>query len=108
MASAILFTWEVIENYFDRNIGTMQTLDKIESHPTITICPFLKQCESKTSNSPCQGGNYVGDGYCDDDFNIEECNWDGGDCCGDNVNTQWCRYCKCNYDYLDFRLIHFQ
>ena len=107
MATAILFTWEVIQNYFDRNIGTMQTLEMIESHPTITICPFLEQCESKTSNSPCQGGNYVGDGYCDDDFNNEECNWDGGDCCGDNVNTQWCSNCKCNFDYLDFRLIHF-
>ena len=86
--------------YFDRNIGTIQTLEMIESHPTITICPFLEQCESKTNNSPCQGGNYVGDGYCDDDFNNEQCNWDGGDCCGDNVNRQWCRYCNCNYDLI--------
>ena len=24
-----------------------------------------------------------------------ECNWDGGDCCGDNVNTQYCSHCDC-------------
>ena len=24
-----------------------------------------------------------------------ECNWDGGDCCGDNVNTEFCSNCDC-------------
>ena len=23
------------------------------------------------------------------------CNYDGGDCCGPNVNTQYCTYCEC-------------
>ena len=23
------------------------------------------------------------------------CNFDGGDCCGANVNTQWCTECLC-------------
>ena len=36
-----------------------------------------------------------GDNYCDDDNNNEECGWDGGDCCGDNVNTQYCSACEC-------------
>ena len=27
----------------------------------------------------------VGEGRCDDDVNIPECNYDGGDCCGPNV-----------------------
>jgi hypothetical protein len=25
--------------------------------------------------------SYIGDGYCDDDFNNKHCNYDGGDCC---------------------------
>ena len=24
-----------------------------------------------------------------------ECNYDGGDCCGDNVNMQYCEECLC-------------
>ena len=24
-----------------------------------------------------------------------ECNYDGGDCCGPSVNTQYCTYCQC-------------
>ena len=23
------------------------------------------------------------------------CNYDGGDCCGDNVDTQYCSVCEC-------------
>ena len=39
--------------------------------------------------------DWVGDGYCDDYTNIEGCNFDGGDCCGSNVNTDWCTECIC-------------
>ena len=28
-------------------------------------------------------------------FSILGCGWDGGDCCGDNVNTQYCSVCEC-------------
>ena len=43
------------------------------------------------------GGNtgWIGDSACDDINNNEECQWDGGDCCGNNVNTQWCQVCAC-------------
>ena len=37
----------------------------------------------------------MGDGYCDDTNNNIECDYDGGDCCGDNVNTNYCSVCKC-------------
>ena len=46
MATAILFAREVIEKYFGQNTGIKQNMEKIESHPTITICPFLDQCGS--------------------------------------------------------------
>ena len=40
-------------------------------------------------------GWYHGDNYCDDYLNNEACDWDGGDCCGDNVNTALCNDCEC-------------
>ena len=35
---------------------------------------------------------HVGDGYCDDEDNNEECKYDGGDCC-DNRTPDWDNYC---------------
>merc|ERR1712113_218903 len=47
--------------------------------------------------SGCGSPQWQGDGYCDDDNNNEECNYDGGDCCN-NDNDGWdtfCNDCKC-------------
>ena len=38
---------------------------------------------------------WIGDGFCDDANNIEECNYDGGDCCGINVQNNFCVNCTC-------------
>ena len=38
---------------------------------------------------------FIGDGYCDDENNNAGCHFDGGDCCGVNVNTQYCNECIC-------------
>ena len=38
----------------------------------------------------------VGDGFCNDEANNAECNYDGGDCCV-NVNTTFCSECTCHY-----------
>ena len=40
---------------------------------------------------------WIEDGFCDDENYYEECNYDGGDCCGDSVNTDYCTVCACNY-----------
>ena len=45
MTAAILFAREVIENFFGQDTGIKQNMVKIESHPTVTICPFLDQCD---------------------------------------------------------------
>ena len=37
----------------------------------------------------------IGDGKCHDMNNNEGCYYDGGDCCGSNVNTQECTECIC-------------
>ena len=45
----------------------------------------------------CQYGGFpelVGNGICNDENNNEKCNWDGGDCCGDEVNKDHCIHCK--------------
>ena len=35
------------------------------------------------------------DGYCDDENNKEACFFDGGDCCGSDVNMEYCSECLC-------------
>ena len=43
----------------------------------------------------CTNPGWIGDGYCDDVTNTMECSYDGGDCCLDPVNTQYCSECQC-------------
>ena len=43
----------------------------------------------------CFNDGYYKDGYCDDYNNNEACFFDGGDCCGSNVNTEFCTQCLC-------------
>ena len=38
---------------------------------------------------------YLGDGYCDDSNNYADCSYDLGDCCLDNVMTDYCTICEC-------------
>ena len=55
---------------------------------------FWPTTASPTTESPCQD-SWIGDGHCDDDNNNAVCNYDGGDCCGDNVNMNYCSVCQC-------------
>ena len=43
----------------------------------------------------CGFSAYRGDGFCDDENNNAACDFDGGDCCGDNVNMAVCTKCQC-------------
>ena len=45
----------------------------------------------------CEAGYHplVGDGYCNDETNNDECKFDGGDCCGTCVNKHRCADCLC-------------
>ena len=38
---------------------------------------------------------YIGDGWCEDYLNNAGCGFDGGDCCGPDVKTQYCSICEC-------------
>merc|ERR1711874_732586 len=43
----------------------------------------------------CHDPYWQGDGYCDDENNNSGCEWDGGDCCGLDVDTSFCTECAC-------------
>ena len=43
----------------------------------------------------CANPDWVGDNICDDGTNNQECNFDGGDCCGPDVNKNYCIGCHC-------------
>ena len=45
--------------------------------------------------SECALPEFYGDEFCDDLNNNAECNFDGGDCCGTDVNKLFCNECQC-------------
>ena len=38
----------------------------------------------------CGAPDYKKDNNCDDNNNLQSCDWDGGDCCGPNIGTTYC------------------
>ena len=63
--------------------------DSLTFYDGITTTPFYDNCINP---------HYVGDSFCDDITNNQECNFDGGDCCGSNVITSTCTECQCLSD----------
>ena len=51
---------------------------------------------SVISFSGCAIVALVGNGFCNDETNNEDCNYDGGDCCVVNANTDSCSECVCH------------
>ena len=45
----------------------------------------------------CDNVALIGNGFCNDESNNANCNYDGGDCCGVNVNTILCFECACHF-----------
>ena len=50
--------------------------------------------ENKTE-AGCPFWHLANDGYCDDEANIEECNYDFGDCCDYENDFSACQDCIC-------------
>ena len=48
--------------------------------------------------SDCSYLELIGDCFCNDEANNDNCNYDGGDCCGYNINTDYCSDCKCYHN----------
>jgi len=70
-------------------------LDKIYEDLDREYIPSSYDARSQVLVRGCQNSGWVGDGYCDDGNNNADCNYDGGDCCGSNVNTAYCSQCQC-------------
>ena len=51
-----------------------------------------KTTTPKPPNPKCKS---AGDNICDDEANIAECKYDGGDCCGEGKEKWACTICKC-------------
>ena len=82
----------------------------IEDQDDVSFC-IECTCYMTSTNSPtgvtqnpdieaCVGlehasGDILGDGYCDDFLNHEACDFDGGDCCLDPIQTAFCTTCFC-------------
>ena len=47
-------------------------------------------------NEKCPGEKLIGDGYCDDSNNNEDCLYDGGDCCNKESVFLYCHECLCH------------
>ena len=52
------------------------------------------ECVTSLDNCPHQHYKH-GDGFCDDDMNIPECDYDGQDCCRESVIDYFCIECRC-------------
>ena len=58
-------------------------------------CSVCSCLDPNAVTEVCGSSHWKGDGYCDDDNNNAGCDFDGGDCCGDNVKKEFCTECKC-------------
>ena len=56
---------------------------------------YLTVTTQAPDGSNCEAPQWFGDNFCDDFNNNSECGFDGGDCCGDDVNTMYCSECAC-------------
>ena len=61
-----------------------------------TKCECLEEVGKYNVVGPM--ASWIGNGFCDDELNKVECNFDAGDCCGPNVKTESCDECQCLYN----------
>jgi hypothetical protein len=50
----------------------------------------------------CLVPQWVSDGTCDDITNTPECDYDGDDCCLDEIDTEYCTDCLCKMYWTEF------
>ena len=54
----------------------------------------------------CKEEDWLGDDFCDDHLNNENCLWDGGDCCFNNLSG-WDSYCQACASIIDQIIVSF-
>merc|ERR1712156_951791 len=63
-----------------------------------TNCTCLQNEDGYDKFGPKALKDWIGNGFCDDFLNMAECNFDGGECCGSDVKTDFCENCECHLD----------
>ena len=74
---------------------TIPPKEKPVTSTTTTATTTSTTTTTTTIQPECESPQWIGDNYCDDENNFEMCAWDGGDCCGSNVLTDYCDDCEC-------------
>ena len=62
------------------------------------VTKYIEWIENKMEENylkNCENPSEVANGFCNDETNIPECNFDGGDCCGSCVKKTFCSICTC-------------
>ena len=78
------------------SLATLKQALKLWRRYTVAITVPDSFClEEGNGTTPCTVQGWIGDNFCDDVTNNIGCNFDGGDCCGANVNTEYCSACLC-------------
>ena len=74
---------------------SFQGLFKETVHNYLHLDENFTTTTTTTTAPACQKPHWKGDGWCDDMNNVASCDYDGGDCCGNNVKTTYCTKCEC-------------
>merc|ERR1711992_375708 len=75
-----------IEDIADMKENITQNTEDIAKNVAL-----IAQTNLTLAENSCAKPHFIGDGYCDDELNKEECNYDGGDCCGMSLDNNFCR-----------------
>ena len=67
-------------------------ITNLTTEPNTTESP-KNQTTTTKSFCECPEPKWVSDGFCDDSTNNQKCNYDGGDCCGNDVDKTYCFDC---------------
>ena len=87
-ASFALFIMIGFYTFFGRN-----------NHDIATMIDQPMKTHANLTNGSCPVDlDLIGDGYCDDEVNIEECWYDSGDCCAYENDRSQCEACSCYVD----------
>ena len=89
-----------LDSIFCKNCKYFQVLHLIQKefwtkHPVSSL--FLFACRKNRLLLDCFANvTLIGDGFCNDETNNADCNYDGGDCCV-NINMTYCSNCTCHH-----------